>query len=139
MPKAANQTTDVLCAVQEILEDVLAANPEEATPDANFFDDLGGESIDILDLAFRCEKRFGARMPFKDLTSSDPSFVDADGNFSESGAAALKARCPWLDESQIRGQTPRSLFTVGFIARVVQHSIEAAERPTQSDDRAAGD
>jgi acyl carrier protein len=52
---------------QQIICEVLGVDAEEATPEANFFGDLGGESIDILDLDFQCSKRFGIEPPYNAL------------------------------------------------------------------------
>ena len=43
----------VMQEIRPIVAEVLGLEPEEVTPAARFFDDLGGESIDILELSFR--------------------------------------------------------------------------------------
>ena len=48
------------------------------TPESNFFSDLGGESIDLIDLGFRCRQAFGITPQFTKLTASDWE-VDAGG------------------------------------------------------------
>lgn len=123
MTEATTTLPDILPKIQNILADVLAVDPDEATPEANFFDDLDGESIDVLDLMFHCEKTFGVKAPFKELTAADPSFMDEEGHFTAAGITALTARCPWLNPTDLAELTPRSLFTVGFITRVMQQAI----------------
>ena len=48
--------------IREILVKTLGVEPAEITPSANFFHDLGGESLDVIDMSFRCDRRFGKSM-----------------------------------------------------------------------------
>ncbi len=45
------------------IADCLGVEIEEVTPEARFFEDLGGESIDLLSLSFQFEKAFNIRTP----------------------------------------------------------------------------
>lgn len=45
--------------VQEILAEVLSLRPDEVAEQATILEDLGAESIDLLDLRFRIERAFG--------------------------------------------------------------------------------
>jgi acyl carrier protein len=123
MTAVSTTLPDILPQIQSILAAVLAVEADEAVPEANFFFDLQGESIDVLDLTFHCEKTFGVKAPFKELTAADPSYIDSEGRFSPKGAAVLAARCPWLDAAALTEQTPHSLFTVGFITRTLQQAL----------------
>jgi acyl carrier protein len=124
--------THILPAIQHILADCLGVEIEEAVPEASFFDDLGGESIDVLDLSFRCEKQFGIKPPFQQMTSADASYVDESGRFTPTARARLQSRFPWLDGNRLAATTPRGLFTVEFIARVVEQSITDGVTKTSS-------
>ena len=42
--------------VREIISECLVVDLDEVTDDQSFFDDLGGESIDLLDMSFHIEK-----------------------------------------------------------------------------------
>ena len=53
--------------VREILTEALAVAPVEVRPEARLIEDLGAESIDLLDLRFRVEKVFGFRISTQDL------------------------------------------------------------------------
>ncbi len=114
---------ELLAIVQEELCECLGVDADETVPTARFFDDLGGESIDVLDLTFRCERRLGVQVRLRDIATADPSYLDEHGRLTPKGVLAIKQRCPWLDENRITGETPRSLFTVEFITRVVEHSL----------------
>ena len=53
---------DVLEKVRLICAEVLGVEPVDVTAETSFSADLGGESLDLLDLGFRCERAFGVRV-----------------------------------------------------------------------------
>jgi acyl carrier protein len=123
--------------VAQILIETLSCDPEEITPNANFFDDLGGESIDVLDLSFRCEKRFGVRTRFQDLSEAGQAVVGPDGILIESSLQQLRELFPFLSQEQlegVQGQNARALFTVETIVGFVDHQL-AASCPSDHRDR----
>ena len=60
----------ILTRVRDILVEVLSLSPEEVTLEARILEDLGAESIDLLDLRFRVEKAFGFRITNENLMSA---------------------------------------------------------------------
>ena len=58
---------DVEAAVQEAVAEALALDDDEVTPSATLMDDLGAESIDLLDILFRIEKSTGVKIEASDL------------------------------------------------------------------------
>ena len=54
---------EILKKVQESIVEALGVDEEDATPGAVLFDDLGAESLDLLDIVFRLEKIFGIKVP----------------------------------------------------------------------------
>ena len=44
--------------VKEILVDVLGANPEDVKPESKFVDDLGADSLDLVELIMSLEDKF---------------------------------------------------------------------------------
>ena len=111
--------------VRRILVETLGLEPDEVTLSANFFHDLGGESIDVLDLTFRCEKKYGTTIRFQELTDSNIA-IGSDGTIPEAALKELQERFPFLDFGQFQSEeaTPASsLFTVDTIVRFVEHSL----------------
>ena len=49
--------------VSEIMAEALGCEVGEIKPDSSLIDDLGGESIDFLDLVFRLERAFKVKIP----------------------------------------------------------------------------
>lgn len=52
--------------VKEIIAEQLEVNPEQVTPDASFTDDLGADSLDLVELVMAFEEEFGAEIPDED-------------------------------------------------------------------------
>ena len=62
---------------------------DEVPAAALFFNDLGGESLDLLELSFRIDKHFGVRVRFNDLTT-DAIELDDQGRLTAASLALLK-------------------------------------------------
>ena len=94
--------------------------------------DLGGESIDFLDLSFRCEKLYGVRVEFQQAVPPDKVPADANGMITAEGIAFLKSRFPFLDLTEFAKNPQVSrvleLLTVEVIAQFLFETIEAHEQ-----------
>ena len=60
----------VNAAVVDALQGALEVDRNEITPTATIMDDLGAESIDLLDLRFRIERALGLRITNEDLAEA---------------------------------------------------------------------
>ena len=116
--------------VCEIIADVLGLDLEEVTPDARFFADLGGESIDLLDLEFQCEKRFDVKTDFKALSDSQEIELTPDGVLSADTLSALRERHPFLEFDRLpehpTQEDMKDLLTVRVITAFVERSLAQA-------------
>jgi acyl carrier protein len=122
------ETTDqIQDAVREIMAETLAVEPEEIVPSARFFQDLGGESIDLIDLSFRCEKRFGVKVRFEEFSRAAELATDANGVLRPEAIADLKTRFPFFDYARFpenpRGSQLSDLLTVDAITHVVRAAV----------------
>src|SRR5262245_25419749 len=97
--------------ITPILTEVLGVDADQVIPNARFEEDLGGESIDLLDFAFRCEKQFGIRMDFQDLIGASEFETGASGLLTGDSLARLKKRVPFLDYSEFELHPQKSLIT----------------------------
>jgi acyl carrier protein len=52
--------------VKECIINQLGVNEEEVTPEASFIDDLGADSLDIVELVMAFEENFGIEIPDED-------------------------------------------------------------------------
>ncbi|MDI3542501.1 MAG: acyl carrier protein [Candidatus Atribacteria bacterium] len=57
---------DVFSKVKEIVVDQLGVDEEDVTPDASFIDDLGADSLDIVELIMAFEEEFDIEIPDED-------------------------------------------------------------------------
>jgi acyl carrier protein len=49
--------------VKSIIVTELGVDEEEVTPDASFIEDLGADSLDVVELVMRLEEEFGIEIP----------------------------------------------------------------------------
>ena len=52
--------------VKDIIVEQLGVNAEQVTPEASFIEDLGADSLDIVELVMAFEEEFGAEIPDED-------------------------------------------------------------------------
>ncbi|MDX2198925.1 MAG: acyl carrier protein [Phycisphaerae bacterium] len=121
---------EIFDKVKTTLVDALSVDDEEVTESAKLQADLGAESIDFLDIAFRLEKLFNIKIPqdelFPQQIISNPAYVE-NRKLNAAGLAALKAAMPHADLSQFE-KNPEidklgDVFTVGTIVRYLQTKI----------------
>ncbi len=60
---------EILAKVKEVIIDQLSVEEDDVTPDASFFDDLGADSLDIVELVMALEDSFGVSIPDEDAES----------------------------------------------------------------------
>ena len=115
-----------MLAVREIMAECAGVELEQVTPSANFYSDLGGESIDVIDLSFRLEKAFHIKSPFKDLNREEFWERDATGQLTTAAKARIRTNLPFLDIAQLESVngafSPISLLTAELIYQMVSHT-----------------
>ena len=52
--------------VRDIIAEQLGVNPEQVIPEAKFIEDLGADSLDIVELVMEFEKEFDIEIPDED-------------------------------------------------------------------------
>ena len=52
--------------VKEIVVEQLNANPDEVKEDSKFVEDLGADSLDVVELVMALEEKFGIEIPDED-------------------------------------------------------------------------
>lgn len=116
--------------ITPIIADVLVMEPEEVMPSSKFFEDLGGESIDFLDLSFRLERHYGVHMPVQAMAGSADLPADPQGRLTAEGLSRLKSTYPFLDYADFDADPQlgriKSLITVEAIACLVQQALSQA-------------
>ena len=62
-------TEDAYSKIKAIIVDTLAVEEDKITPEANFRDDLGADSLDLVELIMAFEDEFGTRISDDDARS----------------------------------------------------------------------
>lgn len=113
--------------LREALVETLGVDEDEITSDALFVDDLGGESIDDLDLSFRLEQKFGIKTNFAELGRHWK--LDDEGRLTPESIDAFRVAWPFLAENELftlaETGDPWSIVTVELIERLVWFRLEA--------------
>jgi acyl carrier protein len=127
---------DVDSAVKEAVVEALALDDDEVTPESTLMDDLGAESIDLLDILFRVEKSTGVKIEASDLGDymqggiPDDEFSDDNEVITEKGAAHLKTVMPQVNPDELAGSLKAeeviSLFTVQNLVDMVKSRANGA-------------
>ena len=129
--------TDIDLAVRDAVSEALALEEDELTADATLTDDLGAESIDLLDMLFRIERSTGVKIHAADLAEHiqggipDEEFGDDDGVVTATGLAHLATVMPQIDTAALEGSLEAErvidLFTVqNLVDLVVTRAVVTA-------------
>ena len=123
--------------VKESVVEALGVDEEEVTPTAVLFDDLGAESLDLLDIVFRLEKEFGIKIPRGGIQADTMSAegenlkeedLVVDGVLTPLGIQKLKEAMSEVDPSRItegfRADDIPTLFTVQTFVNIVKKLLE---------------
>ena len=54
---------EIVGKVQDLISQSLGVSPDEIVPSASFIDDLGADSLDIVELVMAFEEEFGVEIP----------------------------------------------------------------------------
>jgi acyl carrier protein len=121
---------DVDSAVKEAVVEALALDDDEVTTDSTLMEDLGAESIDLLDILFRIQKATGVKIEASDLGDyiqggiPDDEFSDDGEMITAKGAEQLHKVMPQVDPGDVAGKLDANrvitLFTVGNLVEMVK-------------------
>jgi len=123
---------EIFQKVQATLVDALGVDEDQVTPEATLRNELGAESIDLLDIVFRLERNFGIKIPRGELfpeNVSDPDLTE-NGKLTEKGLKELKERMPYADLTKF-AEDPDvekilDLYTVDMLVQYVAAKLKAA-------------
>ncbi|MDO5308543.1 MAG: acyl carrier protein [Planctomycetia bacterium] len=122
---------EIFSAVQDVLVDSLAVDADEVTPDATLLDDLGAESIDLLEIVFSLEKKFEIKIDRSELIPED-IFTDAqyvvDGRLTPAGLSIIADRLPNANmevlEQNPMVQNVAKVLTVQSVCDLVEKKLQ---------------
>jgi len=99
---------EVLNQLRQIIAKSLAIDPESITEDS-YLNELGAESLDLVDISFSCEDQFHILMPDKNIFEAGKTIFEEgvllqEGFLTDEGKRFLKTRMPDFDTSANDGQ-----------------------------------
>lgn len=134
---------EIMNKIKAIIGKIVLMSPDEISDDASLVDDIGMESIDFLDVAFRLEETFGISLPRQGLIQRFADRFGKDGlvkdrKITPKGLRLLKLGFPEVDPSRMtEGMTEDevlSLVTIQSYHNQVKRGLEVAHwRPEQCD------
>jgi acyl carrier protein len=74
--------------VKDIIVKQLGVKPEEVTDDASFTDDLGADSLDLVEVVMALEEEFGAQIPDEEaekIKTVGDAVAFIDSNLTQEG------------------------------------------------------
>lgn len=129
------EDNEIFEKVQEAVIEALGVEPDEVQPDSVLFDDLGAESLDLLDIVFRIEKTFGIKVPRSGIQDEvlaaegvKAEDVVVEGALTALGAEKLRENMTEVDKEKIyegfRLDDLPALFTVQTFVNIVKKQLE---------------
>lgn len=126
----------IYSAVETAVAEALGLDEDEVTPDATLLDELGAESIDLLDILFRLERSLGVKIQASDLGEHvqggipDEEFGDENEIITPKGMEQLKKVMPQLRDMDVDGKLEAdkvmSYFTVQNLTDLVEARAAAS-------------
>lgn len=125
--------SEILKSVQEVIHQSSGVALETIQPDATLFDDLAIDSIDMVDILFNLERKYGIELKISEIEQfskaelGDEPF-EIDQIITEKGLEVLKLNLPDLNATKlVHGITINDiirLITVKTLAHLVQVQID---------------
>jgi acyl carrier protein len=138
---------EILEEIKEIIGKVVLMSPDEISDDASLVDDIGMESIDFLDVAFRLEETFGISLPRQDFVQRfvdrlGPGVLSTEGKISPQGVKLLRLGFPEVDPARIHeGMNEGEVFflvSAKTYLNLVKRGLEIARWKPQQCDKCQG-
>lgn len=122
---------EIFTTVADVLVESLAVEKEEVSQESTLVDDLGAESIDLLEIVFNLEKKFDVKIDRSELIPEDlftnPEYV-VEGKLTSAGLAVLQERLPNSNLEAFKAnplvQNISKILTVQDLCDVVEQKLE---------------
>ena len=120
-----------------LIIEILGVAPERVRPDTVLVADLGAESIDLLDLSFQIEGRFGVTIEPNEMEREAKSRLaggayEKDGFLTEEALAELRRSATGLDPAKLQPGLRKldlpALLTVAFFVHLIARKLAAQQQ-----------
>ncbi len=123
---------EIFTKVADALQESCGTAREKITLKAKIIDDLGCDSLDLLDILFALEEKFGIKIKRGQIETAAREGIpegefERDGQLTERGAARMREHMPEVDTSRITAGMPVGripyLFTVETFCKLVEQKL----------------
>lgn len=131
---------DIFEKVRDAFVEALGVEEDEVEPESKVFDDLGAESLDLLEIVYLLEHAFQIKIPRDGIREAskegiDPSEYEVDGVLTDKALAKLREVMPEVEEGEIEpgltaNDIPR-LFRVQTFVNLVERLLEEKGTPVE--------
>ena len=129
---------ETLAAVTRAVVEALSVPESEVQPGTTLMDELGAESLDLLDILFRLERKLGVKIKAADVSAyiqgeiPEGDFGGDDGIVTPAALGQIKRIMPQVDIEKLAGNLESDqvmkLFTIENLADMVTARASAAAR-----------
>lgn len=127
---------EIIDSLKKCIAETVGIKVETITSlDASVIDDLGADSLDLLDLVFRIEKAFNITISRGEIEAQARETLpgeefEKDGFLTDKAKEALKDALPEVDQSRFEGSLRKNdiprLLTVKTFYRIIKSKMETA-------------
>ena len=131
---------DVFRKLLPLIQDVTGVGEERIRMESCLMEDLGAESLDLLDFSFLIEETFGVTIASNEFeqraTEQMPEGTyERDGLLTEEGATKLRLALPEVPPEKIQPGMPKitvpKILTVGVFVHLIQRKLTESEPVTR--------
>ncbi len=117
-----------------LIVEILGVAPERVRMESVLVADLGAESIDLLDLSFQIEARFGVTIEANEMEREAKKRLgggayEKDGLLTEEALAEIRKSAPDLDPAKLQPGLRKldlpALLTVAFFVHLIARKLAA--------------
>jgi acyl carrier protein len=125
---------EIFDQLRPLLVNALGAAPEKIAMDRLLVSDLGAESIDLLDLSFQVEEKFGVTIEGNEMEQDarkrlSSGVYEIDGFLTEEALEEIRRSVPGLDSAKLvkglRKADLPLLLTVAFFVHLISRKLAA--------------
>ncbi len=138
MDLPANVDAEIFSTVRACFAEALGLDDDEVEYDSKVIDDLGAESLDLLDIVYRLERAFDIRIPRGGIEKvtreglEKGEVYEVNGVLTELALDKLAAAMPEVPRDEFRPGLKASevpfLFRVATFYRLVVNLLEGGEQ-----------
>jgi acyl carrier protein len=127
---------DVFDKLLPLIQEVTGAKDGQVRMESGLMEDLGAESLDLLDLSFLIEETFNVTIAVDEFERRATERMSAgvyerDGLLTEEGVAELRKALPEVPPEKIQPGMPKitvpKILTVGVFVHLIQRKLAEVE------------